>query len=80
MVEDTHTCYWPAYGGGLKQPGSFMEFVKDRLDDINAVFTGGALPISAFTRTTDCISCYDSVVVFERRPQGSREGLVTNAM
>ncbi len=80
MVEDTHTCYWPPYGGGLKQPGSFMEFVKDRLDDINAVYTGGAVPISTFTRTTDAICCYDSIVAFERRPQGSREGLITTPM
>jgi len=80
MVEDTHTCYWPEYEGGLKQPGSFMEFVKDRLDDINAAHSRDALPVSSFTRTTDAICCYDSIVVFERRPQGARQAPMTKAM
>jgi cephalosporin hydroxylase len=80
MVEDTHTCYWPNYQGGLRRPGSFMEFVKDRLDDINAAHTGGAMPVSPFTRSTDSICCYDSIVVFERRPQGLRQAPITQAM
>ena len=80
MVEDTHTCYWDAFGGGLKREGSFMEFVKQKLDEINAVHTVGLLPISEFTRSTDHIACYDSVVVFERRRQGERQAPVTKAM
>lgn len=80
LVEDTHTCYWPKYGGGLRQPGSFMEFVKGKLDDLNAVHTQGALPVSPFTRSTDFIACYDSVVVFERRPQGNRQAPITGPM
>ena len=80
IVEDTHTCYWPNFNGGLKRAGSFMEFVKDRLDDLNAVHTQGALPVSAFTRSTDCVACYDSMVVFERRPQGKRQAPITLPM
>ncbi|MCC7080731.1 MAG: class I SAM-dependent methyltransferase [Burkholderiales bacterium] len=80
VVEDTHTCYWPEYQGGLRQPGSFMEFTKDKLDEINAVHSRGALSVSDFTKATDCIACYDSVVVFERRPQGKRQAPATQAM
>lgn len=80
IVEDLHTCYWPEYEGGLKDQRSFMEFVKERLDDLNAVHTRDALPVTAFTRTTDAICCYDSVVVFERRPQGARQAQKTRAM
>jgi len=80
MVEDTHTCYWDKFGGGLKRSGSFMEFVKDKLDEINAFHTKGALPISEFTRATDSIACYDSVVVFERRRQGARQAPATLGM
>lgn len=80
LVEDTHTCYWSEYGGGLKREGSFMEFVKHKLDEINAVHARGALPVSAFTRSTDCIACYDSIVVFERRPQGARQAPITQPM
>jgi len=80
LVEDTYTCYWEDYQGGLKRPGTFMEFVKDRLDDLNAAHTNGALPVSTFTRSTGAINCYDSVVVFERRPQGTRQAPLTKAL
>ena len=80
IVEDTHTCYWPEYGGGLKANPSFLEFTKDKIDELNAVHTRGVLPVSAFTKSTDCIALYDSMVVFERRPQGHRLDVKTQAM
>lgn len=80
IVEDTHTCYWDNYGGGLGREGSFMEFVKQKLDEINAVHTKDVLPVTEFTRSTDCIACYDSVVAFERRRQGGRQAPITQGM
>jgi hypothetical protein len=80
IVEDTHTCYWSEFEGGVKREGSFMELVKDRLDDVNAVHARGAIPVSSFTRSTQAVCCYDSVVVFERRPQGARQAPVTRPM
>ena len=80
IVEDTHTCYWKEYGGGLRHEGSFMEFVKHKLDEINAVHTREALSVSDFSRSTDCIACYDSIVVFERRRQGLRQAPITQGM
>jgi cephalosporin hydroxylase len=80
MVEDTHTSYLPAYQGGLREPGSFMEFVKGKLDELNALYTGDALPVSAFTKSTACVACYDSIVVFERKPQGIRNSASTGML
>lgn len=80
MVEDTHTCYWSQYGGGVRREGSFMEFVKFKLDELNAVHARGDIPITKFTKSTDSITCYDSVVVFERRPQGKRKAPITEPM
>jgi cephalosporin hydroxylase len=80
MVEDTHACYWDEFGGGLKRPGSFHEFVKDKVDELNATHARGSTPVTEFTRNTHSISCYDSVVVFEKRKQGNRQTLVTQAM
>lgn len=80
IVEDTHTCYWDEYGGGLGRQGSFMEFAKRKLDEINAVHTKDALPVTDFTRSTDSITCYDSVVVFERRKQGARQAPITKPL
>ncbi|MFO7142003.1 hypothetical protein B9T16_10165 [Arthrospira sp. PCC 8006] len=80
IVEDTHTCYWDNYGGGVKRAGSFMEFAKDKLDEINAVHTHGVLPVTDFTRSTNYVAFYDSVVVFERKKQGKRQHPITGSM
>jgi len=80
MVEDCHTCYMDSFDGGVGRAGSFMEMVKNKLDEINAVHTDGAIPVSDFTRTTDSVCCYDSVIVFEKRPQGARQAPVTIAL
>jgi cephalosporin hydroxylase len=77
MVEDTHANYWPDWGGGVKAPGTFMEFTKEKIDEINAVHTRNAIPVSQFTLSTDCIAIYDSIVVFEKRRQGNRQAPVT---
>lgn len=80
MVEDAHTCYWDDYGGGLQRPGTFIEYTKNKLDELNAVHTRGALPITPFTRSTDCIAVYDSIVVFEKKPQGTRQATLTEPL
>lgn len=80
MLEDLHTCYWDDYEGGVRREGSFMEFVKDKIDDLNAAHTRGSMPITEFTASTQAICVYDSVVVFERRPQATRQAPVTQPM
>ena len=66
VVEDTHACYWEQFEGGLRKSGTFIEFSKSKIDEINAVHTRGALLPTIFTATTDSIVFYDSVVVFEK--------------
>ena len=77
MVEDLHTSYWDDYEGGLRRPGTFIEFSKDLLDSLNAVHTRGSAPITDFTTSTFSISAYDSIIAFERRPQGKRQDAIT---
>ena len=66
MVEDLHAAYWPDFGGGLKEPGSFIERAKSLVDQLNADHARGALTPDAFTRETLSIAFYDSMVVFEK--------------
>ena len=66
LVEDLHTAYWPEYGGGFRDPRSFLERCKDLIDELNAQHTRGALPPTAVGRSTISMHFYDSVVVFER--------------
>jgi 23S rRNA U2552 (ribose-2'-O)-methylase RlmE/FtsJ len=81
MVEDTHTCYWSKYDGGYKKSDSFMEFAKEKIDELNAFhMKKSEVRISDFTRSTDYIAFYDSIVVFEKKPQGSRQSPITIGM
>jgi hypothetical protein len=80
MIEDMYTAYKDQFGGGLRREGSLVEFAKDKIDELNAVHTRGKVPVSPFTRGTGHIAFYDSIIVFEKRPQGARLSFATGAM
>jgi hypothetical protein len=69
LFEDCHTSYLKAAGGGLRAKGSFIEFSKDRIDDLNGLWgrDPSAPATSRLTYELGSISYYDSVVVFEKR-------------
>lgn len=66
MVEDMQTAYWPEFGGGLREPESFVEIAKGLIDELNAEHSLGALEPTSFTLTTLSMHFYDGMVVFER--------------
>lgn len=69
LIEDLHTSYWPDFGGGYHNPATFIEYAKQRIDQLNAWHSQDPrLVVDDFTRTTHSIHFYDSVAVFERRP------------
>ena len=80
IVEDTHTCYWEEYQGGLGKNSSFIEVAKRLVDHLNAVHTREQIPISSFTKETFSICFYDSIVVFEKSPQANRKAPKTGRM
>jgi hypothetical protein len=80
MIEDLHTAYWDEYGGGLRREGSFIEYTKELIDEINAVHTRGTVAATDFTSSTFSINVYDSIVAFEKRPQGRRGVISTSGM
>ena len=66
LVEDCHTSYWDEYGGGRGREGTFMEWVKTRLDDLNGYHQGDAVhPV--WTRVVAGVHVYDSVVVLDKQ-------------
>jgi hypothetical protein len=67
FVEDMHTSYWPEYGGGINNPGSFINISKHFIDQLNAHWLkGGELKPDLITNETYSISFYDSLIVFEK--------------
>lgn len=71
VVEDCHTSYWPEYGGGPGVADTFVEWVKDRLDDLHAFHTtaadgAGEASSTVWATHLDGVHVHDSVVVLEK--------------
>lgn len=66
LVEDVHTSYWPDWGGGHYRKGTFMEFAKDKCDELNGHHIEMGKSVTRFTQMTASMHFYDSIVVFEK--------------
>lgn len=69
IVEDTHTSYWPGFGGGFRAKQSFIEFAKDLIDRMNSWYTDddAGFPVHPMAREIGQIRFFDSLVVIEKR-------------
>ena len=70
LCEDLHTSYWHRWGGGYRRRGSFIEYSKRWIDDLNAWHSREPrrFKVSDFTRSAHSLHYYDSVLVVEKRP------------
>lgn len=69
--EDTCTSYWEdEFGGGVRKPGTFMEFAKDLIDELNAWYWREDVKRDpgAFARTVHGLHFYPTLVIVEKRP------------
>src|SRR5262249_14218852 len=73
IIEDCHTSYWQEYGGGIRTGNGFIDFAKNRIDDMNALWSPDPkkLAPSGFTLEIGAIHFYDSMVVFEKKRQAT---------
>jgi hypothetical protein len=71
LCEDTHTSYMPVFGGGYRRSDTFLETAKGLIDHLNAFHSKdrSQLAPNEFTRTTDSMHFYDSVLVLEKKPR-----------
>lgn len=68
LCEDLHTSYWKNYGGGYKNPNSFIEHSKNFIDSINAWHSKEKqLTVNNITKNTYALHYYDSVLVMEKK-------------
>jgi cephalosporin hydroxylase len=72
VCEDIHTSLMAEYGGGYRDPGSFLEYSKALVDRLYAWYSTEPqrLDVDDFTRSTFGLHFYDSVLVAEKRPIG----------
>ncbi|MBS4063751.1 MAG: class I SAM-dependent methyltransferase [Chitinophagaceae bacterium] len=68
LCEDVHTSYWLPYGGGYKRSGTFIEYSKNLIDLLHAFHSNqNSLKVTDFTKSTNSIHFYDSIVVIEKK-------------
>ena len=75
FIEDTHAAYWDSHGGSVENPESINNVAKKMIDIINAEHTKGKIASDYFTKNVKCISCYDSIVVFDRGDIGEKKAV-----
>jgi limonene-1,2-epoxide hydrolase len=73
-VEDLHTAYWRDYGGAYQGRGSFVELIKQLVDDMHSWYhtKGQRLPVDA-AHTIPRISFYDSIAVIHKAQKSRPE-------
>jgi cephalosporin hydroxylase len=71
LCEDTLTSYRASFGGGYRNPGSFIEYSKQWIDYLHAWHSQepNQLSVNDFTRSANSVHFYDSVVVIEKQPR-----------
>ena len=70
LCEDLHTSYMPWAGGWYRRRGTFVEYSKTLIDQLNAwhVDSQSQPRVNDFTRSAHSLHYYDSVLVIEKRP------------
>ena len=79
MIEDIHTAYARAYGGGLTAKGNFFADVRGMIDDMHHWYHRGPAGNAARAATISGLHVHDSIVVIDKSavypPTHSRVGV-----
>ncbi len=69
LCEDTHSSYFPKHGGGLKKEGTFLEMVKNLMDDMHFWWHSplSEIPNNYIANHLYSLSVYESIIVMEKR-------------
>ncbi|KAA0968277.1 class I SAM-dependent methyltransferase [Aureimonas fodinaquatilis] len=69
IVEDVHTSYWPGFGGGYRNPQSFMEYSKHLLDEMHSWYSEDQkqFPLSSKAWEIGSVTFHDSMIIFKKQ-------------
>jgi hypothetical protein len=71
VCEDLHTSYWEEiFNGGVRKPGTYIEFLKELIDELNAWFWRENVETEkdAFANAVHGMHFYPTLLVVEKRP------------
>ena len=68
VIEDTHTSYWWAYGGGFRRPGTAIEMAKGLVDGMHSWYHRAPMKRKSLAKhEISAIHFFDSIVVIEKK-------------
>ena len=81
LCEDTHTSYWLSFGGGYKRRGTFLEYSKNLIDQLNAFHSEQKeFRLNPFTFSVDSIHYYDSIVVIQKNKRNPPKNIISGKL
>ena len=66
MIEDLHTAYWPAFGGGYQNKRNFFNVLRQLVDDMHRWYHDRAVNLPALGGEVSAVHIHDSIVVLEK--------------
>jgi len=66
FIEDLHTAYWPAFGGGYRSEASFFNLIRELIDDMHQWYHDQALVHPEISPFCPGIHVHDSICVLEK--------------
>jgi cephalosporin hydroxylase len=66
MIEDLHTAYWKRFGGGLKAPENFFNFIRTAVDDLHHWYHAQPIAHPGVTPFLTGLHIHDSIVVLDK--------------
>jgi hypothetical protein len=69
IIEDLHTSYWSEFGGGYKNPNSFIEYSKNFIDYLHSYRIRESCDdeMISFSKSVKSIHYYESILVIEKQ-------------
>jgi hypothetical protein len=72
FIEDTHTAYWHWFEGGLRRPGTIIEFMKNKIDEMHRHYLEDGRNKAGQIPPIESIQFFDSIIAVRKRKQAPR--------
>jgi Methyltransferase domain len=78
VIEDTHSAYWPHMEGGLRRPGTAIEYLKGKIDEIHRHYYERGRNTPETMSDIESLQFFDSICVVKKRNQTPRRHVVVS--
>ncbi len=76
VIEDMHTAYWPQWEGGLRRPGTAVEFLKQKVDEMHRHYAKRGLNTPDAMPEIASVQFFDSIAAVRKRKQLPRRHVI----